>query len=122
MITIGGRRFGATSWIANSLNPTWNETFHCDLLHIKSNLVINVMDHDDHNNDDALGKCEVDLQSLPIGTEVPLRCALQDVGATAAKGFVNMVLSLQVYLYISLYSSIDQLRSHELIVFIYKLN
>ena len=58
--------------------------------------MLQVFDHDDHNNDDAMGKFEIDLQTLSVGTPVEMRCELQDVGKIVARGHINVILNLQV--------------------------
>lgn len=96
-ISIGGKYFGQTEYKANTLNPVWNETFKCPLLHLQSTLLIQVMDHDDYNTDDAMGVAEIDFSSLPVNTAVDFKRELQNVGNIVAKGSVSISLRLEVW-------------------------
>ena len=63
---------------------------------MQSNLLLQVMDHDDYNTDDAMGIAEVELKSLPVNSAVEIKRPLQNVGEVVAKGSILITVLLQV--------------------------
>lgn len=95
-ISIGGRHIGQTAFKPSTLNPVWNEHFTCPLLHLQSSVLLQVMDHDDYNTDDAMGVAEVELSTMPVNCIIEVKRPLQNVGNIVAKGSIFLTVLVEV--------------------------
>lgn len=68
---IGDRQIGRTKTIYSNLNPTWNETFQCNLLHRQCNMELKVFD-EDMADPDFLGSIKIEVNELPVNREVQI--------------------------------------------------
>lgn len=75
-IWIGDRQIGRTKTIYSNLNPSWNETFQCNLLHRQCTMELKVFD-EDMADPDFLGSIKIEVSELPVNREVQLAYSVE---------------------------------------------
>jgi len=78
-----------------NLNPVWNATFSCPLMHFQHTLLFEVMD-EDSNKDDALGQAKVDLASEPLDSTNDHTLKLEQMPNTSivVRGTLSVVVEI----------------------------